>query len=385
MQSDAEKEIESSMKTDLGTTIKYAPSIGRRVRLGSWEDQRLSTYSKIQEAIDVGNWDFAAELSAYFIDEASVCYGIYRQWIPDLRAFLRENGISPDDLEQIDAAIVAKLNLPDGKPWDASWQWHLVRTQGESLVKAIHQHDVGLAHERLVELKETWRRCHDRDVDHTYGLMSEIVARLGEPAIGRMWDKVILPLFIWRYEKFDIDRQPWADALDTLMLVACEAMRGHLVGPERTGDFELIETDDRFILRFDPCGSGGRTIRGDTIEGTPSRMEPPYGWSVSQEPHPWNHFQTGVCHYCTHCVRLMEELPIDRFGYPVRVVDPPRYGVNDESGQPVKCQWQMFKDPTTVPEEYYERVGRTKPAVFGSSALGSPALGEVTVAMPGSG
>ena len=373
------------MKTDLGTTIKYAPSIGRRVRLGSWEDQRLSTYSKIQEAIDAGNWDFAAELSAYFIDEASVCYGIYRQWIPDLRAFLRENGIAPEDLKQIDSSIVAKLGLPDGKPWDPSLQWHLVRTQGEALVKAIHHQDGELAHERLVELKETWRRCHDRDVDHTYGLMSEIVARLGEPAIGRMWDKVILPLFIWRYEKFDIDHQPWADALDTLMLVACEAMRGHLVGPERTGDFELIETDDRFILRFDPCGSGGRTIRGDAIEGTPPRMEAPYGWSVSEEPHPWNHFQTGVCHYCTHCVRLMEELPIDRFGYPVRVVDPPRYGVNDDSGQPVKCQWQMFKDPTAVPEEYYERVGRTKPSVFGSSALGSPSLGEVTVAMPGSG
>ena len=160
--------------------------------------------------------------------------------------------------------------------------------------------------------------------------MSEIVKRLGESSIGAMWDKVIMPLFIWRYEKFDISKYPWADSLDTLMLVACEAMRGHLVGPERTGDFELIETDDRFIVRFDPCGSGGRTIRGDAIEGTPARMEPPYNWTVSEEPHPWNHFQTGVCHYCTHCIRLMEELPMGRFGYPVRVIDPPRYGVPDE-------------------------------------------------------
>ena len=76
---------------------------------------------------------------------------------------------------------------------------------------------------------------------------------------------------------------------------------------------------------------------------------------------------------------------MDRFGSPVRVVDPPRYGVPDADGQPVKCQWQMFKDPTNVPAEYYERVGRTKPTVFGSVALGSPSLGEVTVAMPGSG
>ena len=72
-----------------------------------------------------------------------------------------------------------------------------------------------------------------------------------------MYDRVLLPLFAWRYEKFDIDKHPWDEALETLMLVACEAMRGHLVGPERTGDLELIETEDRYILRFDPCGSGG--------------------------------------------------------------------------------------------------------------------------------
>lgn len=367
------------------TRIEYLPAIGRRVRLGSWDDQRISTYAKIHEAIDAGDWDFAAELGAYFVDEASVCYGIYRQWVPDLRAFLRENGISADELKEIDKKIVAKLNLPEGDPWDAALQWHKVRMLGEELLKALHLHEAERGHELLVELKETWRRCHDRDVDHTYGLMSAIVERLGEESIGRMWDRVILPLFIWRYEKFDIDKGTWADALDTLMLVACEAMRGHLVGPERTGDFELIETDDRYILRFDPCGSGGRTIRGDVIEGTPPRMQPPYDWTVSEQEHPWNHYQTGVCHYCTHCIRLMEELPIDRFGYPVRVIDPPRYGVDDADGRPLKCQWQMFKDPTNVPAEYYERVGRKKPEVFGSVALGSPSLGEVTVAMPGSG
>jgi hypothetical protein len=45
----------------------------------------------------------------------------------------------------------------------------------------------------------------------------------------------------------------------------------------------------------------------------------------------------------------------------------------------------MFKDPTAVPEEYYERVGRTKPAVFGSKANAADDLPEVTVAMPGAG
>lgn len=366
------------------TSIEFVPSIGRRARTDSWEDQKISTYRRIREAVAEERWDDAARLTNYFVDEGRVCFGIYRQWIPDLNAFLRENGVSPEDLAEVNAQIVAKLALPDGSPWDPYEQWDRFLTAVEVTVKAAHRQDAEQTLALIDEAKETWRRCHDRDVDHTYGLMSEIVARFGESSIGAMWDKVIVPLFSWRYEKFDIDKSTWESSLSTLMLVACEAMRGHLVGPERTGDFELIETEDRYILRFDPCGSGGRTIRGDTIEGTPARMEAPYGWTVSQEPHPWNHGQTGICHYCTHCIRLMEELPMDRFGYPVRVIDPPRYGARDAEGNLEKCQWQMFKDPTKVPEEYYERVGRTKPDVFGSAAHGATELPIVT-GMPGAG
>jgi hypothetical protein len=149
---------------------------------------------------------------------------------------------------------------------------------------------------------------------------------------------------------------------------------------------ELIETEDRFILRFDPCGSGQRTIRGDWIEGTPSRMEAPYGWTVTEEPHTWNHNQPGVCLYCAHCIILMEEMPMDRFGYPVRVVDPPVYpDTNKDPNVRQKCQWQMFKDPTQVPEEYYTRVGRTKPAAFGSKAHGARELPVMNAGLPGAG
>jgi hypothetical protein len=368
------------------TRIEYLPALGRRTRLGSWEDQKISTYRKIREALEDERWDDAAELGNYFVDEAKVCFAIYRQWIPDLRAFLVENGVAPDDVEAANQAIVDKLDLPDGRPWDPFRQWHDFTMQVEEFVALVHREQGDAALAKLDELKETWRRCHDRDVDNTYGLMSEIVARLGEGSIGAMWDKVLLPLFTWRYEKFDIDKHAWEEGLEVLMLVACEAMRGHLVGPERTGDFELIETEDRYILRFDPCGSGQRTVRGDWIEGTPARMEPPYNWSVSQEEHTWNHNTKGVCHYCTHCIRLMEEWPMDRFGYPVRVIDPPVYpDTNRDADARQKCQWQMFKDPTNVPEEYYARVGRTRPAAFGSRAMGASDLPPPMSGMPGAG
>lgn len=368
------------------TTIEFTELLGRRVRMGTWEDQKISTYRKILEALDEGRWDDAAQLEAYFVDEAMVCFAIYRQWIPDVRGYLLRKGVDPAVVAARDDQAVEVARLPDGSAWDPRRQWDRLLTDVQAATAATYRQHAPAAKELMATAKETWRRCHDRDVDHVYGLMSLVKEQLGEPAIRDMYDAVLLPLFAWRYAKFDIDQHPWDEALEVLMLVACEAMRGHLVGPERTGDMELVEFEDRFELRFDPCGSGGRTLRGDTVEGTPPRMQPPYDWTVVEGKYPWTHYKSGVCHYCVHCIVLMEEMPIDRFGYPVRVIDPPTYDpAATQVGVAQKCQWTMYKDPTKVPEEVYTRVGRTKPAAFGSKAQGAKELPVINVGMPGAG
>jgi hypothetical protein len=368
------------------TQVAFTELLGRRVRMGSWEDQKISTYQKIREALDASSWDEAAQLESYFVDEANVCFTLYRQWIGDLTGFLRDGGVAEATITARNEQLQQLATLPDGSPWHPRAHWDRFLSEIQAVTAATYREQTDEAKELMATAKETWRQAHDRDVDHTYALMSLIKEELGEPAIREMFDRVLLPLFVWRYAKFDIDKYPWDEGLEVLMLVACEAMRGHLVGPERTGDMELIETEDRFILRFDPCGSGGRTIRGDNIEDTPARMEPPYDWKVTEEEHPWNHYTKGVCLYCTHCIILMEEMPMDQFGYPVRVIDPPVYPDPNQGAEgPQKCQWQMFKDPTKVPEEYYERVGRKKPAAFGSKAQGSRELPVVSAGLPGAG
>ena len=368
------------------TQIAFTELLGRRVRLGTWEDQKISTYRKIREALEAGRWDNAAELEAYFIDEANVSFTLYRQWIHDLNGYLRDKEVDVARIADRNDQAIKVAQLPDGSPWQPRRHWDRFLSEMQATTAATYREQPAEAERLLDVAKETWRQCHDRDVDHTYALMSLVLEELGEPAIRDMYDRVLMPLFVWRYEKFDIDKHPWDQALETLMLVACEAMRGHLVGPERTGDMELIELEDRFILRFDSCGSGGRTVRGDWIERTPARMEAPYNWAVTQEKHSWNHYTPGVCLYCSHCIVLMEEMPIDRFGYPVRVIDPPTYpDTNPDPDARQQCQWQMFKDPTKVPEEYYARVGRTKPAAFGSRAMGARELPVLNAGLPGAG
>lgn len=367
-------------------TIGFSEVLGRRVRLGAWEDQKVSTYRIIRSALEDGDAATAADHAHYFVDEANVCFSLYRQWIRDLRGYLAGRGVGAEELERIDAAVVATLALPDGRPFEPFRHWDLVHAAQRRLIGASHRGETHEALAALEEMKELWRQTHDRDVDHTYGLMSAVQERFGADGIADMYQQLLVPLFAWRYQKFDIDRHPWDEGLETLMLVACEAMRGHLVGPERTGDFELVELEDRYVLRFDPCGSGGRTLRGDAIEGTPPRMEEPYSWEVAKEPASWNHYTPGVCLYCAHCVVLMEEIPMDRFGYPVRTVTPPIYGQREADGSLTKCTWEMFKDPTAVPEEYYERVGRSKPERFGSSSFDQSDLPDASaLGLPGAG
>lgn len=371
----------------MDTGITFSEVLGRRVRQGRWEDLAVSTYRRLREGLEEGDPDAVAELAEYFVEEAQVCFSLYRQWVRDLRTFLVGKGVPEAELAEVDAAVVERLRLPDGTAWDPHRVWDAVQADRRALVAAAYRGDGDAATRALERMKENWRRCHDRDVDHTYGLMSAVQDRFGAAGIAEMYERLLLPLFAWRYQKFDVDRHPWDEGLETLLLVACEAMRGHLVGPERTGDFELVETEDRFVLRFDPCGSGQRTIRGDWVEGTPARMEAPYGWGVAEEPASWNHYTPGVCLYCAHCIVLMEEMPIDRFGYPVRVVDPPVYPDTDPDPQVrQQCQWTMFKDPTDTPEEVYRRVGRSKPRAFGSSHFSAPELPDAGgLGLPGAG
>jgi len=64
-------------------------------------------------------------------------------------------------------------------------------------------------------------------------------------------------------------------------------------------DFSISEEDDRFVFRLDPCGSGGRLLRGDMWRdmfryGDP--MSP-----MMNEPHNINFNRDRAPAYCTHC------------------------------------------------------------------------------------
>ena len=85
--------------------------------MGPWEDQKVSTYRKIIDALEGARWDEAAQLGSYFVDEANVCFTLYRQWIGDLNGYLRDKDVAADVITARNEQAVIERRL--GKPQDA--------------------------------------------------------------------------------------------------------------------------------------------------------------------------------------------------------------------------------------------------------------------------
>jgi hypothetical protein len=356
--------------------LEHSPVFNRNIRKGSWSEQLTPTYKLIATAIEEGRRRDAIELIDYFDVEAAVCYNLYVQWGADGERFLAAKGLSEPDLEAVKDELRHLVNRQwaPGVRYDRDAELHRYRMMKAQLVRELNAPPV-VALKTLATWKELWRSIHDREVDYVSGIFNTAHIRYGEASIEELYrDYVIGDLFAFRYERFDVSKNSWAESFDALIYVSIEAMRGHLVGPERDGTMEMVEHPDRVELSFMPCGSGGRTIDGDRVSGTPSRHEAPFYYNTMQEKHDFSWNETGVCHYCVHCAVLMEKLPIERFGYPVRVVEPPTYPDNT-----TRCRWTMYRDPRDVPASAYARMGEVKPAPDQPLGSASRPVGAISV------
>lgn len=339
--------------------LTWSDELGKRVRAGTdWADQAVSTVTKIEEAAAAGRCEEAAQLVDYFLEEAQVCYGIYDVWLRGFTEWLSQAGVTDEEADVELGRLRRLLAFPDGRPFDPERAWEELGSLAGGLSSRLRH---GSDTEGLDVVRERWRQIHDRWVDLISGILSYVARRFGEAALEPCYRHVLEPYIQERYMPFDLREHPYEETLYRNLYNSFEAMRGHLCGPDRRGDIDLVEDDDKWVLRFDPCGSGGRSNRGDPIEGTPPRPEPPYGFGVTMTEHDWAWNERGVCHYCAHCCFALELLPAERWGHPVRTVDSPLYPDETSGEQPKKCTWTVYKRLDAIPDEAYRRIGRSKP------------------------
>ena len=355
------------------THLEWSEAIGKRVRSGGWADQAIPTLDKVRDALAeagdefglrAGRREVAAQFVDSFMEEAKVVYLIYKVWTAGFLGWLGDQGVT--DVER--AAEIGRLRLlmayPDGTPLDPETRWSELGALAGRVSSGIRAYDLTMAAAEplLRDLSEGWRRLHDRYADLMAGVLAFVAHRFGEARLEDCYRAVLEPYIQERYLVFDTRETPYPETLERNLYLVMEAMRAHLCGPDRDGTLGVEEDDDKWVVSFAPCGSGGRSMQGDDIEGTGSRVLAPYEFGVTRERHDWAWNQQGICYYCAHCCLALEKLPMERWGHPVRVVDPPRWGGSAAADETRKqCTWTVYKTLEAIPEEVYRRVGHSKP------------------------
>ena len=352
-----------------GDALMWSDALGRQRRGGSWADLAVGTAPRVETALRDSDFTTAIQLTDFFLVEARVIFDLYAQWQRDIRRFLEAKVNEPQALaKQIGEieALVGRYHPILGVGREAAWQ--LVNGAAERVKAGAARREIALSD--FMQMRDRWRALHDGEVDLIGGLMDIVIRRLGEAALGEMYEDLLGEWFRKRYVRFDVSRVPWTEAFELIVYLTFESMHGHMSGPNRDGSVSYEEFDDRITVTFAPCGSGGRMVAGERRDQLPALMEPPFRFRVLEEPHAFAWNTRGVCAYCAHCCVLTEKMPIEHFGYPVRVVDPPTYP-NDGTAV---CRWTVYRKPECVPERVYSRLGLQKPpagAELGSAGLAS--------------
>jgi len=199
---------------------------------------------------------------------------------------------------------------------------------------------------RIVEYARLeWQVVHDMYVNWSWSFFTYIAEHFGEEELEKAMRSVLGSYYKARYDKV------MAADVKTQLQLTVEGLRGHLMGKDRQGEIEVVEEEDRYVLRLDPCGSGG-VARQRVEEGREPRPDL-FGFSKKPGPLTWG--KERVCHYCMHCTMVNEILAIENYGHPMRITEYPEHAQD-------ACIWYIYKDPKKIPAEYYERVGKKAPS-----------------------
>ena len=188
---------------------------------------------------------------------------------------------------------------------------------------------------------------HDLYCDWTYADLDYVANKYGEDEVYNLLRNARGVL-----AKVFYGRVPSLTVRETVEFFA-EAMRAHRTGPGELGDFVIREEADRYVMEFDPCGSGGRMRRVGEVDGTAPRTGPPLSLGKTKEPHEWTWGKSGVPYYCVHCCLWHEMMATEALGYPTKITE-----YSDDPNVP--CVWLFYKSPDLIPEHYFTRIGMKK-------------------------
>lgn len=324
------------------TAVPHNSKVGRPLRTGDAVALGVPTDELARDAVRSCEPERAWDLVEYAVAEAEQVFAIYATWLVSLIGF------GTEQVERFDEHV-SRLQKAIGRPAPLSEEVAAVgRAEREQIEKVLAGDDSAAFAPALLALRKAHWETHDAQADWAWGLLSVLYDALGE---DRMEEVFRLTQADWLAARYAIVPELTQRELFELTI---EGMRGHYCGPTRGGEIDIHEDDEKWVMSFDPCGSGGRMRRGDPERGQAPRTGPPFDFVDVENAYDWTWGEPGVCLYCAHCAFVNEILPIEQHGVPMRVTEYPQ-----QPGDP--CRWTVYKDVGDIPEEAYTRVGASKP------------------------
>ncbi|MGE2733479.1 hypothetical protein [Mycolicibacterium vaccae] len=336
----------------VAAVVAYEPSLGRTARTGSWAELAKGTFRAANEHLQAGDCEAAAALVEVSVEEAEELRDVYERWPHSTRRWIESRGVTADVVDEAVGRLTALIGERAMAGIEAEWPRFVAAVE-----HAAHacREQLPTAAQSIEDARSVWQGIHDRAVDRVSGLIDIAVRTVGEDSLGDLWNTLMADWYDGHAQRYALTNQPWNVSVHQLMVAIVDGFHAHLAGTGRQGDIEIIDEPTRIGFRFAPCGSGGRSLDARVTDGAP-RAGAPHGFAVTTEPHDWAWNKVGVCSYCVHCCLLNEMMPIDRLGYPTRVIDAPTWNPDN----PVtECTWWVYRDPADVPDHVYARVGRS--------------------------
>lgn len=308
----------TSRSAPAGSPVRWCDALGRRIRSDDIDSLGVSTQTEAERYLALGEWEVAADLAGYFLEEMARINAALYTWLTVILAWDEAGGgLTPDASRGIVAAM-SGFGPGDG---DLA-----------AVLRACEAHDEVVARERLETMRIRVASVHDQLVWWIQHLLADIAAREGEQAVCDVVVRTYDDLWRERYAAW-----PTMTPLERLR-ISVEGMRGHLSGPRHRGDVGIVDEGERFRMVLDPCGSCGVLRRGDPDSGRPGCR--PAG---TTERHDWAMNEVGIGWYAVHSAIVMEWLPMTEGRPPMR----PLVGC-DSAGS---CEWLIYKDADAARSE----------------------------------
>lgn len=321
-----------------GAQFVHSSVLGREIRTGPAAELGIPTDTLLLDAARLGDRAEAARLFDYGVAEADQLLTVMVTWLRSMFDFARR---TTGTLEQAQQRLTGLVGPPPMEP-------RLSQERIDAVHATIATGDLEQIRDVVRDARAQQWTWHDTLCDWAWGMLTYFRDELGEARMEEVFRGTLEDWVSARYEKL-----PQLDQRQ-LFELTIEGMRGHFCGAGHSGEIEVIEDDEKWVLAFDPCGSGGRMRRGDAALAQQSRGEPPFSFGFTEAAHDWSWQEEDVCLYCAHCAVVNEILPIEQLGAPMRVTQYPKTPQD-------KCRWTIYKDRDQIPDWAYERVGKTRP------------------------